>query len=682
MNSGLQTAWGQDKPTNAIMLANLIFSNFNTAILSDKIMFKKMWDNFVDAVKAKGDAPFTGDDVAKWKRDWAINKVLNKNGVVLAEAPVRRPRGEVDEDGGGGGGGGGPRRAVPPSAVATFMAHLRGGPPGAPKTLDEINVFFQELEDHLLERMGNIRAYECGARTLCWRGAGQEFESSVTGRIVGQFAKGHTYFVIRDDGEAEVLRTRAISEFQLSLPQVLGIGHWRSYGDARTITLTTSPQRMPVIIEALTRLYSAAVANKPIYSVEDGKIFSQVRFEDEFQYVPWAIPEPPSREGEVKNGPLQTWYGQTRRVKEYFDSKMTDHDGNALTSLVEMGRGADGKPAKVDIRTIQRADLILVHTESNEIDVLSMTAIEKGGCVGFFGGVWSKEPPADGRVARRVVTVAEDEFLYFNQEKNVVSFIPKYTKALEADSTYMRANVKLVCKKALGVTRGRFLMAIATRAIAVYDRLIFEPSFGITPTAAKKKSVRRPRAAAPVAAARAGPAAAAPAAPARAAAPAAPAAAAPAARIIRLTAPRRPDEAGGSKAGGDDDGGEDGEDGEDSSEEGDSEEGDSEDSEDSEDGEEAAAAAALPDKGKGRMDEAVARKAAAAEAAKAAAEAARKADAVAAEAARKADAAAARKAAAAAARKADAAAAAKAPAEEVGARRSGRVRKSTLREDA
>jgi hypothetical protein len=351
-------------------------------------------------------------------------KALMKSWKESGVSAVRRPRSSS------------PAARSRPAASATSMDQwlraIRVAQDGAPANMDEINAEMDRILNEIRDREAHKAAYESGQRIVGW--LNPEFTSA---RIMAKNLRDQ-YYALTDTGGVETLKG--------PIERILGPvwADYRAHMVERGNMLTILRERFPHI--------------RTLYRLSPRE-FSEYPLDGEQLHVPWAVEAPPPSDDKKA---VAAWKKRALALKAYFDNEASEVD-MGKTSYTPMQDVWD-----------DHVMLALLLKPGDTHSVISCGAKPMGAFVGFFGGEWRDEPkvPATDLFIEIKSSNKKSRYLYYDKTLNLLSLASMSHRRGEG-------NVRVVIKKTVGLLKGKFAVVIATKPIAMYDELVFEPNFGI-----------------------------------------------------------------------------------------------------------------------------------------------------------------------------------------------------------
>jgi hypothetical protein len=416
----IEKEWEMDAPANALEIGRSIFRAFAKRINGDKTHYDDLFKQLVDKVKEK-DNKLSQADAKALVASWKVHGVTGAAGGGASPPRRRRAAGNID------------------SMVATWVSDIQVAQDGEPVNLDELNAEMERMIDALREREAQKPEYESGRLIVGWKKDGQ----FVSGRIVAKNQRNQ-YYVLTDTGDVEVMSG--------PIERIVG-PQWADY---RVHKLAKG-----VIPAAVQRHFPDSPG--PLYKVSN-KAYSQHPIDLDKLHVPWAVLPAPDTSGdeEANKKAIAAWKKHALALKAYFD----DLDN----SKVDMG-----KTEYMSMRDVcnECSTLMLLMKSDDEHCVITQEAKADGTMLGFFGGQWHDQPKHAGiDHFIELKNNKKTQYLYYDQNVNVLSFAPMAARHGEG-------NARVVIKKTVGMAKGRFAVVVATKPIAAYGEIIFEPKFGI-----------------------------------------------------------------------------------------------------------------------------------------------------------------------------------------------------------
>jgi hypothetical protein len=352
-------------------------------------------------------------------------KELMKSWRESGVAPVRAPRSAS------------PRRPAASSNNNTnmmdqWMREIRVAQDGVPANVAEIAAEMDRVLSELREREAHTADYESGRRIVGWHNPNGVFTSA---RIIAKNQRNQ-YYALTDTGGVETLAG--------PIGRIVGPAwaDYRAHTIERGNTLTVLRERFPDV----GTLYRVGAHEHSEYPLDGEQL-----------HVPWAVEAAPSSDD--KKG-IASWKKRALALKAYFDND---------ASQVDMGQTTYTTMQDVWGEHVMLA-LLLKPADTHA--VITCGAKAAGAFVGFFGGQWHDELKPGTDLFIEIKNSKKSRYLYYDKTLNLLSLAPMSHRRGEG-------NVRVVIKKTIGLLKGKFAIVVATKPIAMYDELVFEPNFGI-----------------------------------------------------------------------------------------------------------------------------------------------------------------------------------------------------------
>ena len=418
----VEKEWETDIPANALEIGRSIFRAFAKRINGDKTHYDDLFQQLVNKVKEKDNKLSQADAkalVASWKAH-GVTAARPRN--AAGEPPRRRRAAAGNIDG----------------MVAGWVSDIQVAQDGEPVNLDELNAEMERMIDALRQREAQKPEYESGRLIIGWKKDGQ----FASGRILAKNQRNQ-FYVLTDTGDVETMSG--------PIERIVG-PQWADY---RVHALARG-----AIVTSVQRQFPDSPG--PLYKVS-AKAYSQHPIDLDKLHVPWAVLAPPDTSGddEANKKAIAAWKKHSLALKAYFE----DLDN----SEVDMGKTEYTSMREVHAEC---STLVLVMKSDDEHCVITKEAKADGTMLGFFGGQWREQAKPGTDHFIELKSNKKTQFLYYDQNVNVLSFAPMA-------ASHGEGNARVVIKKTVGLSKGRFAVVVATKPIAAYGEIVFEPKFGI-----------------------------------------------------------------------------------------------------------------------------------------------------------------------------------------------------------